>query len=34
MEAEHFEGRWDEWWHFDYRDWAKHPVLDVGFEGV
>jgi D-alanyl-D-alanine dipeptidase len=34
MEAEQFEGRWDEWWHFDYRDWAKHPVLDVAFEAV
>ncbi len=34
LEAEHFEGRWDEWWHFDYRFWAKYPVLDVPFEDL
>ena len=21
-----------EWWHFDYKDWAKYPVLDISFE--
>jgi D-alanyl-D-alanine dipeptidase len=21
-----------EWWHFDFRDWARYPVLDVSFE--
>ena len=22
----------DEWWHFDYKDWRKYPVLDLSFE--
>lgn len=22
----------NEWWHFDYKDWAKYPVLDISFE--
>ncbi len=21
-----------EWWHFDYRDWKKYPILNVSFE--
>jgi len=21
-----------EWWHFDWKDWKKHPVLDISFE--
>jgi len=21
-----------EWWHFDWKDWHKHPVLDISFE--
>jgi len=23
-----------EWWHFDYRDWKKHPPLDVPLEAL
>ena len=23
-----------EWWHFDYRDWQKYPILNVPFEQV
>jgi CubicO group peptidase (beta-lactamase class C family)/D-alanyl-D-alanine dipeptidase len=23
-----------EWWHFDYRDWDKYPILNVPFEAV
>ena len=34
MEAERFEGRWDEWWHFDFADWMRYPVLDVPFEAL
>ncbi|MEY2927559.1 MAG: hypothetical protein RL367_2036 [Pseudomonadota bacterium] len=34
MEAEQFEERWDEWWHFDFHDWHMHPVLDLPFEDV
>lgn len=22
----------DEWWHFDYRGWQSHPLLDLSFE--
>jgi zinc D-Ala-D-Ala dipeptidase len=34
MEAEGFIGLSNEWWHFDYRDWADYPVLDVAFEAL
>jgi zinc D-Ala-D-Ala dipeptidase len=34
MEAEGFIGLSNEWWHFDYRDWEKYPVLDVPFEAI
>jgi zinc D-Ala-D-Ala dipeptidase len=34
MEAEGFIGLSNEWWHFDYRDWANYPVLDVAFEAL
>ncbi len=23
-----------EWWHFDYRDWAQYPILDVPFDSL
>jgi len=32
MEAEGFEVYEFEWWHFDYRDWARYPILNVAFE--
>ncbi len=32
MEAEGFEVYRYEWWHFDYRDWARYPILDVAFD--
>jgi zinc D-Ala-D-Ala dipeptidase len=31
MEAANFKGISNEWWHFDHRDWAKYPLLDVPF---
>ena len=31
MEAEGFSVYPSEWWHFDYKDWALYPVLDVPF---
>jgi zinc D-Ala-D-Ala dipeptidase len=34
MEAEGFIGLSNEWWHFDYRDWADYPVLDAAFEAL
>jgi len=32
MEAEGFTIEPHEWWHFDYKDWDKYPVLNVPFE--
>ena len=32
MEAEGFTVDPGEWWHFDYRDWARYPVLNSTFE--
>lgn len=34
MEAEGFTVEPAEWWHFDYRDWARYPVLNIPFERV
>ena len=31
MEARGFKVYDMEWWHFDYKDWAKYPVLNVSF---
>jgi len=32
MEAEGFRSTREEWWHFDWRDWSRYPVLNVSFE--
>jgi CubicO group peptidase (beta-lactamase class C family)/D-alanyl-D-alanine dipeptidase len=32
MEAEGFSVYDAEWWHFDYRDWKKYPILNKTFE--
>ncbi len=32
MEAEGFTVFQAEWWHFDYRDWKKYPILNATFE--
>jgi len=34
MEAEGFTVYSSEWWHYDYQDWARYPVLDVPFEAL
>ena len=34
MEAEGFSVYPSEWWHFDYKDWALYPVLDVPFSAL
>ncbi len=34
MEGEGFRVESNEWWHFDYRDWRRFPVLDVPFERI
>jgi CubicO group peptidase (beta-lactamase class C family)/D-alanyl-D-alanine dipeptidase len=32
MEAEGFTVYEEEWWHFDYKDWKKYPILNLTFE--
>jgi D-alanyl-D-alanine dipeptidase len=32
MEAEGFRVFASEWWHFDYRDWKRYPILNLPFE--
>ncbi len=34
MRSQGFSVNPDEWWHFDYRDWAAYPVLNVPFEEI
>jgi D-alanyl-D-alanine dipeptidase len=34
MEAEGFVGMSNEWWHFDFNDWAQFPVLDIPFSDL
>ena len=34
MEAQGFTVYESEWWHFDYKDWAKYPILNIAFENL
>jgi serine beta-lactamase-like protein LACTB len=34
MEAEGFTVYEAEWWHFDFRDWRKYPILNLPFEAL
>jgi D-alanyl-D-alanine dipeptidase len=34
MEAEGFTVEPNEWWHFNFRDWARYPILDIKFSEV
>jgi D-alanyl-D-alanine dipeptidase len=34
MEKEGFRVDSEEWWHFNYRDWKRYPILDVPFESI
>jgi zinc D-Ala-D-Ala dipeptidase len=34
MEAEGFLVEVLEWWHYDYRDWAAYPLLDIPFDQI
>ena len=34
MEQEGFEVYEFEWWHFDYQDWRKYPILNLTFDQV
>lgn len=31
MESEGFTVYDPEWWHYDYRDWQKYPILNLPF---
>ncbi|MFN0087970.1 MAG: M15 family metallopeptidase [Blastocatellia bacterium] len=34
MEAEGFIVNEYEWWHFDYKDWRKYPILNIAFDQI
>ena len=34
MEKEGFTVEPNEWWHFNYRDWAAYPILDIPFSEI
>ena len=34
MEAEGFTVYEAEWWHFDYKDWQKYPILNIPFNQI
>lgn len=34
MEKHGFIGWQNEWWHFDYKDWESHPILDLEFDEI
>ncbi len=34
MEAEGFTVNKNEWWHFDYKDWADYAIYDIAFSEI
>jgi D-alanyl-D-alanine dipeptidase len=34
LEAEGFTQLAEEWWHFDYQDWRRYPILNVPLEAL
>jgi zinc D-Ala-D-Ala dipeptidase len=34
MEAEGFQVYEPEWWHYDYKDWRRYPILDISFKKI
>jgi CubicO group peptidase (beta-lactamase class C family)/D-alanyl-D-alanine dipeptidase len=34
LEAEGFTVNDFEWWHFDYKDWRKYPILNLGLDEI
>jgi D-alanyl-D-alanine dipeptidase len=34
MEAEGFAVFEVEWWHFDYKDWRKYPIINLSFDQI
>lgn len=34
IEAEGFRVYEWEWWHFDFQDWARYPILNLPFDQI
>jgi D-alanyl-D-alanine dipeptidase len=34
MRSEGFTVNESEWWHFDYKDWKKYPILNIGLDQI
>lgn len=34
MEREGFKVEPNEWWHYNYRDWPRYPILDIPFSAI
>ncbi|MGQ0733170.1 MAG: M15 family metallopeptidase [Acidobacteriota bacterium] len=34
MERHGFAVEPNEWWHFNYKDWQRYPILDIAFETI
>jgi D-alanyl-D-alanine dipeptidase len=34
MQAHGFIGIPTEWWHYNWANWEKYPVLDIGFDEI
>lgn len=34
MEDEGFQVYEFEWWHFDYKDWQRYPILNIRFQDI
>ncbi|MCA1815445.1 MAG: M15 family metallopeptidase [Acidobacteria bacterium] len=34
MEAEGFQVYEPEWWHYDYKDWKRYPILNISFDEI
>ncbi len=34
MQAHGFYAMGNEWWHYDFKDWKRYPLLDVDFEDL
>jgi zinc D-Ala-D-Ala dipeptidase len=34
MQAQGFIGMSNEWWHFDFKDWERYPVMDIDFSDI
>jgi len=34
MEGDGFKIFHNEWWHFDYREWKKYPIMNLRFDEI